>query len=173
MSITLYDAVIPSYLQILGAVRDLVAKAESFCDANGFPHEELVLARLAPDMASFNYQVKSTVTHSIGAIDGVRLGAFSPDLSAPPTTFAELLASVDGGLERLNAIQPAEVNGFVGQDMAFVMGEMRLPFDAERFLFSFSLPNFYFHATTAYDLLRAKGVEIGKIDFLGRLQVKR
>ena len=72
----------------------------------------------------------------------------------------------------LKALDPAEVNGFEGQDMAFVMGERRMPFTAEGFLMSFSLPNLHFHATTAYDILRMQGVPLGKRDYLGGLRLK-
>lgn len=72
----------------------------------------------------------------------------------------------------LAAIDPAEVDGFVGGDMAFVFREHRVPYLAEDFLLSFSLPNFYFHATTAYGILRAQGVPLGKRDYIGRPRMK-
>ena len=65
------------------------------------------------------------------------------------------------------------VNGFEGKAMEFRMGKMAIPFNAEDFLLTFSLPNFYFHATTTYDMLRMKGTSIGKMDFMGRLRTKR
>jgi len=71
-------------------------------------------------------------------------------------------------------IEPAEIDAFVGRDMRFAVaaGERRLDFTAENFLLSFSQPNFYFHAATTYDILRWKGVRIGKRDFTGRLRTK-
>ena len=72
----------------------------------------------------------------------------------------------------LEVIEPAEIDAFVGRDMRFTAGERRLEFTAENFLLSFSQPNFYFHAATTYDLLRWKGVRIGKRDFTGRLRTK-
>ena len=73
----------------------------------------------------------------------------------------------------LSALTPEAVNGLAGRDVAFHLGERQLPFTAEGFLMSFSLPNFYFHATTAYDILRTHGVPLGKRDFMGRLNLKK
>ena len=93
-------------------------------------------------------------------------------MTPPPESFAALKASVAEALTALAAIQPAEIDGFVGRDMRFSFGERNIDFTAENFLLSFSQPNFYFHATTAYDILRWKGVTIGKRDFTGRLRIK-
>ena len=172
MTFSLYDAIIPSYQQVLQAVARLVDQAEAFCDERGTAHAEIIDARLAPDMLPFTYQVKSTIVHSTGAIDGVRAGSFSPDMTKPPENFAGLKAATQAALDALAAIERTEVDGFVGRDMAFVMGENRMEFDAEHFLLSFSVPNFYFHATTAYDLLRMKGLPLGKRDFLGRPRLR-
>ena len=172
MTFTLYAATIPSNLQVLGAVAALITTAESWCTERGLPPDELIQARLAPDMLPFAYQVKSTVTHSLGAIEGVRAGVFSPDRTPPPGDFAGLKAKIAQTIAALEAIDPAEVNGFLGRDVMFVFGERRMPFVAENFLLSFSQPNFYFHATTAYDILRWKGLPIGKRDFTGRLRLK-
>jgi uncharacterized protein len=173
MAISLYAATIPSYQQILGAVAGLLGTAEAFCSEKGLPHEEIIQARLAADMLPFAYQVKSTAVHSLGAIEGVRRGSFSPDMTAPPGTFVALKARIADTLAALERIEPAEVDGFIGRDMRFVFGERQLDFTAENFLLSFSQPNFYFHATTTYDILRWKGVRIGKRDFAGRLRLKK
>jgi hypothetical protein len=117
--------------------------------------------------------VKSTAVHSLGAIEGVRCGTFSPDMSPPPETFAALKVRIAETLSALEKIEPAEIDSFIGRDMRFVRGEHRLDFTAENFLLSFSQPNFYFHATTSYDILRWKGVQIGKRDFTGKLRLKR
>lgn len=172
MSLSLYAATIPSYRQILGAVSGLLRTAETFCAEKGIEASELIQARLAPDMLPFAYQVKSTAVHSLGAIEGVRRGVFSPDNTPPPDTFAGLQERIAATLSALAAIEPAEIESFVGRDMRFEFGSRRLEFTAEDFLLSFSQPNFYFHATTAYDILRWKGLPIGKRDFTGRLRLK-
>ena len=172
MTFSLYAATIPSYQQILGAMTGLLVTAETFCAEKHLAPEEIIEARLAQDMLPFAYQMKSTAVHSLGSIEGVRRGVFSPDMTPPPQTFAGLKTQIAETLAALAAIDPAEIDGFVGRDMRFEFGERRLPFTAENFLLSFSLPNFYFHAATAYDILRWKGARIGKRDFTGRLRLK-
>lgn len=170
MAFTLYAATVPSYVQILGSVARLVGKAEAFCEEHGMAPDELIQARLADDMLPFAYQVKSTAVHSLGAIEGVRQGVFRPDTTTPPATFEGLRDRVAETIAALEAIDPDEVESFIGRDMRFEFGENTLDFAAEDFLLSFSQPNFYFHAATAYDILRMKGVQIGKRDFNGRVR---
>jgi uncharacterized protein len=172
MAFSLYAATVPSYRQILEAVSGLLVRAESFCTEKGIAPQELIQARLAEDMFPFAYQVKSTAVHSLGAIEGVRKGVFSPDMTPPPETFAALKTRIAETLAAVEAIDVAEVDGFLGRNMRFSFGDRHMDFTAENFLLSFSQPNFYFHATTAYDILRWKGLPIGKRDFLGQPRVK-
>lgn len=172
MGITLHAAFVPSCQQILGSVARLVGKAEAFCAEGGLPPADIIDARLAGDMYPFAYQVKSTVVHSVGAIEGVRRGEFRPDTRPLLDNFADLKALVDEGIATLAAIDPDELEGYIGRDMRFMFGDNSLDFTAEQFLLSFSQPNFYFHATTVYDILRWKGLPIGKRDFNGRVRVK-
>jgi len=172
MSFSLFDATIPNFLQGIGAIRALVVKADAHCVETGLAPEALLGARLADDMLPFAYQVKSVGVHSLGAIEGVRKGQFSPDMSEPPASFAALIARMDETAAALKAIAPAELDGFVGRDMAFVFGDRRIEFTAETFLMTFSVPNFYFHATTAFGILRSRGLPIGKRDFMGQLRLK-
>jgi hypothetical protein len=172
MSFSLYDATIPNFRQTLGAVSGLLSKAETFCQEKRIAPDDIIQARLAADMLPFTYQIKSAAVHSIGAIEGVRKGVFSPDMTPPPADFVSLKAVIAKSLQSLEAIQPAEIDAFVGRDMRFSFGERHIDFTAENFLLSFSQPNFYFHATTAYAILRWKGVGIGKMDFLGKLRKK-
>jgi uncharacterized protein len=173
MAFSLHTATVTAYIQTLEAVAGLINKAEGFCKEKGLAPADLIQARLAEDMLPFAYQVKSTAVHSLGAIEGVRKGVFSPDMTTPPDSFAALSARISETLAGLQAIQPAEVDAFVGRDMCFVMGERRMDFTAEDFLLTFSQPNFYFHATTAYAILRMKGVPLGKRDFMGRPRLKK
>jgi hypothetical protein len=172
MAFSLYAATIPSYRQILGAVAGLVSKAEAFCTQNGMKPEDIIQARLADDMQPFAYQVKSTVVHSLGAIEGVRKGIFSPDTTTPPKDFAALKVRIAETISALAVLEAAEIDSFVGRDMRFAFGDRHVDYFAENFLLSFSQPNFYFHATTAYDILRWKGVPLGKRDFLGNTSRK-
>ena len=172
MAFSLYAATVPSYLQILGAVADLIGKADAFCKEKSMTPEDIIQARLADDMQPFAYQVKSTVVHSLGAIEGVRKGVFSPDTTIPPKDFAALKGRVVETLAALEALDAAEVDSFVGRDMRFAFGDRHVDYSGENFLLSFSQPNFYFHATTTYDILRWKGIPIGKRDFLGKTRRK-
>ena len=173
MSFTLYDATIPNFQQTVGATIGLIDKAAAFCADTGLDPTDLVGAKLADDMLPFGYQVKSVCAHSIGAIEGVRAGVFSPDLSPWPTDLAGLKSALTSAQGELEAVSPDEVNGFVGNDMAFAFKDRRMEFTADNFLLSFSLPNFYFHATTAYAIMRWKGIQIGKTDYMGRPRLKR
>jgi hypothetical protein len=170
MSPSLYDAVIPSNLQILGALDQVLEKAKSFCAERDSPEAELIDARLAPDMQPLGYQVKSCVVHSIGAVKGARSGSASPDGSAWPSDFDGLRGVLQRASAELRALDRNTVDQLTGTDMNFVAGERRLAFNGANFLLSFSQPNFYFHATTAYAILRAQGVSLGKRDFVGVLR---
>jgi uncharacterized protein len=172
MAFSLYEATIPAYRQILGALGGLLGKAESYCAEQKLAAEEIIQARLAPDMLPFAYQVKSSVVHSLGAIEGLRKGVFSPDMTPPPQSFSALKARIADALAALEALDAAEIDAFLGRDMRFAFGERHLDFTAENFLLSFSQPNFYFHASTAYDILRWKGLPLGKRDFMGRTRIK-
>ena len=173
MTFSLYAATVPTYRQILGAVSVLLGTAEAFCIDKGIDPRDIIQARLAEDMLPFAYQVKSTVVHSLGAIEGVRRGVFFPDTTPPPENFAALKTRIAETLAALEAIEAAEVDAFIGRDMRFAFGDRHIDYTAEDFLLSFSQPNFYFHAATVYDILRWKGIPIGKRDFMGRTRKKK
>lgn len=169
MPISLHAAIIPSKLQILGAGKGWLDKCEG-CD---IAEAELLDARLIEDMLPFSYQVKAMAVHSQGAIEAVRAGVFTPKFGDPlPATIAELRSLVDGAISFLESVTEEEMESFIGQDMRFEIGEKRLDFTAEEFLLTFSQTNFYFHATTAYGVLRARGLDVGKLDYLGKLRLK-
>ncbi len=172
MAFSFFDAIIPTYQQILGSVARWLDKAEAF-DAENPGSTSIIEARLAPDMLPFGYQVKSTVSHSLGAINDVRNGHSTPDRTPWPTDFEGLRAKLALAQAGLSKVTPAEMDGFVGRAMRFSFGEVSLDFTAEDFLLSFAQPNFYFHATTAYALLRANGVKLGKSDFIGMARIHR
>lgn len=173
MTFSLYSATVPAYQQALGALAGLIDKADAHCKATGIAPVELIEARLAPDMLPFTYQVKSVKVHTLGAIQGVRQGLFTPDMTTPPESFAAMRTLVESAAQELRGISAAEVDAFLGGAMRFEYGDLRMDFTAEDFLLSFSQPNFYFHLTTAYDVLRWKGVQIGKRDYLGRPRLKK
>ena len=170
MSISLYHATVPTCLQTLNALSALLGKAEAYCAEKGIAPAELIQARLAEDMLPFAYQVKSAAVHGFGAIEAVRSGGFGPDRSDPPTDFAGLRARIAEAVKGLEGVGYSELDAYIGKPVIFQVGEMRIDFVAEDFLLSFAQPNLHFHATTAYDILRWKGLPIGKRDYLGHLR---
>ena len=167
MPISLHAAVVPSWIQILNSGQGWLDKAA----ASGLPEQEIIGAKLADDMLPLAYQVRSMADHSQGAIEALRQGVFRPKFGEPlPSSLAEMHERLSGAIAFLAAIDPNELEGCVGQPMRFEIGEKRIDFAAEEFLLSFSQPNFYFHATTAYGILRHKGVAVGKLDYLGKLR---
>ena len=172
MPFSLYHASVGTHLQILPSVAGLVAKAEAHCAEKGLPAEALTGARLADDMWPFAKQVSECVHHSAKAISGLRAGVFGPELGPAPLDFASLHAMVADARALLEAVDPAEIDGMVGQDMRFEFGTRRMDFTAEDFILTFSLPNFYFHSSSAYAILRNHGLAVGKMDYLGRIKLK-
>ncbi|MEM8769410.1 MAG: DUF1993 domain-containing protein, partial [Pseudomonadota bacterium] len=146
------------------------AKGAAFCDAQGIPTDELVTARLHDDMATLHFQVVCITHHSLEALNGMRSGEFVPP-DYPQIDYAGLQAMTAETLEALKGMNADEVNALPGKSMVFKIGGNEIPFTVENFALSFSLPNFYFHSTTAYDILRARGVDLGKRDFLGALKM--
>lgn len=171
MPISLHEAFVPSCQQILAAGQALIDKAEAHCAEHGIAPAAIIGAQLAPDMAPVPFQVFSMAHHSMGAIEGVRAGRFSPARPAPEQDFASLKAMLTEAAAGLAALDPAELDTHIGKPVVFSLGAMEMPFKAENFLLSFSQPNFYFHATTFYDILRNAGVKIGKRDFTGMPRV--
>ena len=172
MAISLYDISIAAYKQTLGAVVGFLEKGRNHCEAEGIDLDGIVQTRLYDDMLPFSFQVHSVVHHSLGAIKGVKAGVFEPPKDLPDLDYAGLKKKVANTLETLDEYTPEKVNALEGCDMVFQIGDRKVPFTAEHFILSFSLPNLHFHAATAYDILRMQGVPLGKRDFMGQLRVK-
>jgi len=172
MAFSLYDATVANYLQILGAVGGFLEKSLTHFRDKGIDPSEIVETRLCPDMLPLRFQIVSVAHHSKGALDAAKNGTFSPPSGKPDLDYAGLQALVTATRSELSGLTREDVDALVGRDVSFKLGDRALPFTAEGFLMSFSLPNFYFHATTAYDILRHKGAPLGKRDFMGRLNMK-
>ena len=134
---------------------------------SGIAEQELIEARLIPDMLPFRHHLRSIATHSAGAIAAVREGSYTSDLTPSPTRLAALDAALAEAATCLEAIGEDDMADLIGRPMCLRVGDHRIDFSAEDLLLSFSQPSFYFHATTAYDLLRMKGVSLRKLDFVG------
>jgi hypothetical protein len=173
MAIPLYDLTVASHLQTLGAVSGFLDRGLAHCQDNNIDPESIVDTRLWDDMLPFRFQIVSVVHHSRGAIEAAKSGVFTPPSDQRPHGYADLQNLVTETREALGKLTPDEVNALEGGQVIFRMRNMEMPFTAENFLMSFSLPNFYFHATTAYDILRSKGVPLGKRDFMGAMRMKQ
>ena len=172
MAISLYDLSVASYLQTLGAVAAFLERGRAHFTEKGTDLAEIVETRLFPDMMPLRFQVQSVAHHSLGAIEGVGKGEFRPPANLAALDYGGLEKLVADTRQALERLDRAEIDALEGRDVVFHIRDRQVPFTAEGFLLSFSLPNFYFHATTAYDILRTKGVPVGKRDFLGRLRMK-
>ena len=171
MGLSLYDVSVGTYQQILGGVTGFMEKGLAHCREHNIDPNEIVEARLFPDMAPFRFQIVSVVHHSRGAIEAVKAGEFRPPTSGSQD-YAALQQMVADARAAIDNVAPEEINSRAGGDVTFRIGERTIPFTTEGFLLSFSLPNFQFHATTAYDILRSEGVKIGKRDYLGQMRIK-
>ena len=172
MAIGLHDATCAGFIRTLGAMEGFLGRGLAHCQDNDIDPAEILKTRLHGDMLPLRYQVQAAVHHAVGAIEGCKAGVFTPPDWDAAATFAMLQAIVADARAALQALDRAEVDALAGRDMVFRMGDRIMPFTAEGFLLSFSVPNFHFHATTAYDILRSKGVPLGKRDYLGRLTIK-
>jgi uncharacterized protein len=173
MAFSLYDATVANYLQIVGAVGGFLEKSLTHFRENGIDTAEIVETRLASDMLPLRFQIISVVHHSCGAMDAAKNGVFVPSTDKLGLDYAALQALVTEAQNELSALTPEAVNALAGRDVAFKVGDRALPFTTEGFLMSFSLPNFFFHTTTAYDILRHNGAPLGKRDFIGRMKLNR
>ena len=171
MAISLYDISVCSYLQTLGAISGVLKKGADFAREQNLDLAEIVQTRLRPDMRPFQFQVISVCHHSSGAITGIREGVFAPPPAMPEIDYAGLQGLVERASQELQAMSRNDIDGMEGKALKFKAGSFEIPFTAANFIMSFSLPNFYFHAATTYDILRMKGVPLGKIDFLGNMRV--
>jgi len=172
MAFTLYDATVANYLQILGAVSGLLEKSLTHFREKGIDPAEIVETRLASDMQPLRFQIVSVAHHSRGAMEAAKNGVFAPPSAKPGLDYAALQALVTEARNELSVLTPEIVNALAGRDVTFQLGDRALPFTTEGFLMSFSLPNFFFHAATAYGILRHKGAPLGKRDFVGKLKFK-
>ena len=171
MTISLYDATVTNYLQVLKSMEVVLDKGEMFCRENGIDLASIVSTRLIKDMNPFQFQVISIVHHSLGALKGLESGEFAPPIGFGSPDYAGLRTLVSQACSQVQLFDAAKVNKWSDQTLTFKIGGTEILFTAENFVLSFSLPNLYFHATTTYDVLRMKGVPLGKRDFMGSMRV--
>jgi hypothetical protein len=167
MSLDLYQASVPAYIQILTSLTACLKKAEAYAEVKKFDPSVLVQARLAPDMFPLSRQIQIATDQAKGA--AARLANVEiPAYADTETTFAELYARIAKTIAFLKGLSPAQFAGAEDRTITLKVGGQDMSWKGSIYLFQFALPNFYFHATTTYTLLRHNGVEIGKGDFLGK-----
>ena len=171
MSISFYDASVGTYSRVLDSVAAILDKGAAFASDTGLNPQDIVETRLREDMMPFHFQIVSVCHHSLGALKGMRDGRFSTPSFDLDKDYQGLQAMIGEAQAGVASFSEADVAEFAEKSMVFAVGERELPFTNENFLLSFSLPNFYFHATTTYDILRMLGMPLSKIDFLGRMKV--
>lgn len=171
MAITLDQVFIPACQQMLSSTATIIEKAQAHEQALGLADNELLSARLADDMWPLPNQIQSLSVHSAYAIEQVKTGIFKPNIQNIPTNWQEMRAMLDQAQTSLSALVEGELDAIANNSVAFVIGgETRFTFTVQDFLLSFSMPNVHFHTTTAYAILRMRGVSLGKFDFLGQMR---
>ena len=172
MATTFYDLSVPTFLQTVKAVGGFLDRAARHCAEIGADPDDFVQVRLFEDMAPFHFQIEAASHHAVWGLEAAKSGVFAPPALVGPVPFADLRAMMDKAQTVLEVLTPDEVNGWAGKELDLQIGPRRLAFTSETLILSFSLPNFHFHAVTAYDILRMRGVPLGKRDYEGQLRTR-
>jgi len=166
MTISMYQASVPVFIRMLNNLAAILEKAAAHCAARKIDPAVLLNYRLYPDMFAFARQVQVACDHARNG--AARLaGVEAPRLENGERTFAELVARVRDTIAYLETFAPAQIDGSEAREVVVRRGETVNTYPGLDYLLNRTLPNFYFHVTTAYDILRHNGVELGKRDYLG------
>jgi uncharacterized protein len=164
MTISMYNASVPVFKQMLSALSAILAKAEK---SSGGKTESLLHARLFPDMFDFTRQVQIAADFAKG-VTARLAGLDVPAYEDNETTFDELQARIAKTLQFISSIPPEKINGSESREIITRPGTPKEKnFNGESYLLHYGLPQFFFHITTAYAILRNNGIEIGKRDYMG------
>jgi hypothetical protein len=167
MGFSLYEASVPVYVRQLNALSAILDKAAAYADQRKIDPAALLQARLYPDMLPFAVQIQAVCNHARRG--AARLSGMEPaKVDDNQATFADLQALIGSTVESLKQVDPKEMEGMADREVTFPVGESKMTMTAANYLLQFSMPNFYFHVTTAYCILRHNGLEIGKGDFMGQ-----
>jgi uncharacterized protein len=184
MTTSLYDLSVPTFLQTVRSIGGCLDRAARHCDETGADPDDFVPARLYPDMAPFHFQIEAAWHHAVWGMETATTGVFAPPALVGPVPFADLRAMMAKAQAALEALTPDEVNSWAGRTLEIEIYQPAdidnattsrwtpriMAFTPETFLLSYSIPNFYFHVVTAYDILRTRGVPLGKYHFQGQLR---
>ncbi|NOT65816.1 MAG: DUF1993 domain-containing protein [Methylotenera sp.] len=163
---SMFETTIPPLKRTLSNLANLLKKAEEHADAKNIEHSVLLNSRLYPDMYPLIRQVQIATDMSKGA--AARLAGLEiPKYEDTETTFGELYARIAKTIAFIETISPAQMEGCETRDITITIRKIDLNFTGQSYLLTWVLPNVYFHVTTAYNILRHNGVELGKPDFLG------
>jgi hypothetical protein len=167
MTISMYQASVPYFLQLLTNLKAILQKGAAHAAAKKFDPAVLFSARLAPDMLPLVRQVQIATDNAKGP--AARLaGIDPPKFEDTEATYEQLVERIDRTLAFLKTVKPEQVDGSEGREIVLKFPNQTFTFKGLQYLVHFAIPNFTFHVTTAYNILRHNGVEIGKQDFLGR-----
>ncbi len=166
MTISMYQAAAVPFVQTLSALSASLAKAEAHAAAKKFDPAVLLASRLAPDMFPLSRQVQ--IACDFAKSTTARLAGLEvPSWKDDEKTIADLRARIDKTLDYVRAFKSGQIDGSEDRDISFSLAGKPVTFKGQPYLIHFVLPNFYFHATVAYAILRHNGVELGKRDFMG------
>jgi uncharacterized protein len=168
MSLSLYEASIPAFIHMLGNLSAILNKVEAHAEAKKIDHAIFINARLAPDMYPLSRQIQ-IATDIVKGCAARLSGVDVPSYEDNETTFADLHARIAKTVVFLQSVDAEQINH---SEERIVMLKLRghdVSFLAKPYLFNFVMPNFYFHITTAYAILRHNGVELGKMDYMGNI----
>jgi hypothetical protein len=166
MAISIYDLSVPVYTKMLPAIGHLLRKAEADAETRKIDPQVFLKARLAPDMFDLTRQVQICTDHVKGSLSRLA-GVETPSWPDDEDSFAALHARLDKTLDYAKSFEPGQLEGSETRTIELKFPQGSLTFDGLDYLTGFALPNFYFHMTTAYDILRHNGVPVGKRDFFG------
>jgi hypothetical protein len=168
MSLSFYDASVPALRRGLVVLDNLLAKAEAHVAETGIDPATLLNARIAPDMHPFTRQVQMVSDNAKGAVARLA-GIDAPAMADEEQSLGELRQRIARTIAFVDTVKPADISDDAGRTIVLKLARGEITFTAQSYLLGFALPNFYFHLTTAYDLLRQQGLAIGKRDFIGQL----
>jgi uncharacterized protein len=166
MALSMYQASVPTFVQILTALAGVLDKGQAYATAKKFDPAILLAARLAPNMFPLSRQVQIACDFAKGA--SARLaGAQVPSWPDQEKTFAELQERIGKTLDFVRSFKPAQIDGSEEREVSVSIAGQPVTFKGQPYLIQFVLPNFYFHTSVAYAILRHNGVDLGKRDFVG------
>ena len=166
MPLSMSQASVSIFTQQLTTISGLIDQAVEHCRAKEVSPSDLIGARLAPDMFPFSRQVQIATDHAKGATARLS-GRDVPKFEDTESTFDELKARIAKTLAFIKGVPAPEIDGSEEKDVTITVAGQPRTLKGQRYLVHNALPNFFFHVTTAYDILRHKGVEIGKRDYMG------